>query len=639
MKRICSTLLVIVMLLGMVPCAAAAGTRDVSFEEALAADLKELGLFKGVSDTNFNLGRAPSRVEALVMLIRVLGKEQEALNGSWTHPFTDVPQWADAYIGYAFQNKLTNGVSDTEFGSGNADARTYLTFVLRALGYSDANGQDFTWSDPYTLASYVGILSDRVDLDNFWRADVVIISYAALPVPLKDGSQTLAEKLIAANVFTREQFSKIYDPDFLSNTSTPPAVTPDAPAEKDTDQKLSSQEIAEKCSKAVFYITCYGLNGEVKGNGSGFFISSDGLAVTNYHVALHCSTLSITMPNGKVYNNVAIISADKRFDLALLKVNGTGFPYLEQGDPGELKQGQRVYAIGSPLGLDNTMSEGIISNTKRVIDSMEYIQISVPIAPGSSGGALLDEYGKVIGITTAGYVNTTGDLNLAISTKWIDKLDKTSTTSYIAWDTESSYKNFQEVVEFGKFTGLQLLDYKNTPLGFFLTYDASDTYDTPLCSARENLAYALVYYHQVLLLKGFVLRNNADPMKDWYETANERVYVDASLKDGLYIYVTVEWVTQYYPSVPQLPDLAWYFLFDEVPSQTVDGARVWTYNWTHYSPDDFLFFFDLYLELLQDEGFTLISEENNSFRFEGHDLSVTVSHDDKNVSISVSPLN
>lgn len=188
-----------------------AAARDTSFEETIASDLKSLGLFKGVSETDFDLNREPSRVEALVILIRVLGKEQDALGGYWYHPFTDVPSWADSYIGYAYQNGLTNGVSETEFGAGNAGAGTFLTFVLRALGYSDANGEDFSWQDPYTLAESVGILPDCVNTDVFWRSDVALVSYAALGANLKNSVETLAEKLITAGVFTEYQFDSCYD--------------------------------------------------------------------------------------------------------------------------------------------------------------------------------------------------------------------------------------------------------------------------------------------------------------------------------------------------------------------------------------------------------------------------------------------
>lgn len=174
--------------------------------EELAAELKRLGLFQGVSDTEFDLDRAPTRVEAVIMLIRALGQEQAALSGSWSHSFEDVPAWADAYIGYAYENRLANGHSDTEFGSEDANAAMYLTFVLRALGYSDADG-DFVWTEPYALATQTGILPLSVNLDTFWRADLVRVSAAALSAKRKGSEQILAEKLIADGVFTREQYA------------------------------------------------------------------------------------------------------------------------------------------------------------------------------------------------------------------------------------------------------------------------------------------------------------------------------------------------------------------------------------------------------------------------------------------------
>ena len=164
------------------------GARDLGCAETAAQCLKELGLFRGVSETNFDLERAPSRLEALVMLIRVLGQEQQALRSTWAHPFTDVPAWADPYVGFAYENGLTNGISASLFGMQDADAATYLTFMLRALGYSDENGQDFTWDNPFSLARRVGILPECVDLEAFWRADTALVSYAALPVYLEDGT-------------------------------------------------------------------------------------------------------------------------------------------------------------------------------------------------------------------------------------------------------------------------------------------------------------------------------------------------------------------------------------------------------------------------------------------------------------------
>ncbi len=210
-RKLPARMLCLILCLSMLLAPAAAAARDTSFEEDLAMRLKGLGLFRGVSDTEFDLERAPTRLEALVMLIRLLGKEEAALSGNWRHPFTDVPRWADPYVGYAYERELTNGVSDTEFGMSSANAAVYLTFVLRALGYSDTNGQDFTWKDPYSLASQTGILPECVDTWEFWRADAVTVSYAAILARLKDSSLTLGEKLISAGAFSEAQFEQYYD--------------------------------------------------------------------------------------------------------------------------------------------------------------------------------------------------------------------------------------------------------------------------------------------------------------------------------------------------------------------------------------------------------------------------------------------
>lgn len=179
---------------------------DTAPAETQASALKQLRLFKGVSASDFDLDRAPTRTEALVMLIRILGQESEALNGTWSHPFTDVASWADKYVGYAYEKGLTKGVSATELGTGNASSDMYLTFMLRALGYDDSAG-DFTWDAPDTLAASIGILPDGVDTANFLRADVALISWAALEAKLKDGSQTLSQKLMDMKVFDPEEYA------------------------------------------------------------------------------------------------------------------------------------------------------------------------------------------------------------------------------------------------------------------------------------------------------------------------------------------------------------------------------------------------------------------------------------------------
>ncbi|MBQ9599898.1 MAG: leucine-rich repeat protein [Clostridia bacterium] len=221
MKRTLSLLICLVLCMTSVVITPVHAARDISNEEIMAQYLKDLGLFKGVSENNMDLERVPTRLEALVMLIRVLGEEKAALEGNYHHPFTDVPAWADAYVGYAYEKGLTKGVSDTQFGTQNASATTYLTFILRALGYSDVNGVDFSWDDPYALAARQGILSDTVDTDNFLRADAVTVSYLALFSHVKNTSQTLSEKLVKGGAIEAEKQQGLQTPDEIGISKEP----------------------------------------------------------------------------------------------------------------------------------------------------------------------------------------------------------------------------------------------------------------------------------------------------------------------------------------------------------------------------------------------------------------------------------
>ena len=414
-KRIIALFLCAVLLCSFASVSAFAA-RDVSLETALAKELKTLGLFRGVSDTDFDLERAPTRLEALVMLVRVLGKEDAALNGGWKHPFDDVPDWGSPYVGYAYQNHLTQGISSTKFGTANsASAAMYLTFVLRALNYSDTNG-DFTWDQPFTLAKSVGILPDRVDRTNFWRADVVLISYAALGAKLKGTATTLSDKLIGLGAFSAEQFFSVYDASKL--VSYQPEKT-----------ELNAEQIYAKCSPAVFYIEVYDRSGTATATGSGFFIDADGTAVTNYHVIEGASSAKITLSDtGKIYNIDGVYDYSAAGDWAVVKISGSGFNYLNIADSSTVVGGATVYAIGSPLGLQNSITQGIISNTNRVEDGNTYIQTSAAISHGSSGGALINKYGEVIGITSATYTEGQ-NLNLALPISVISGYRSSSVTS------------------------------------------------------------------------------------------------------------------------------------------------------------------------------------------------------------------
>ena len=204
MKHFCALLLSFVLLLSLSPAVAAA-----SSEATAAADkLYGLGLFQGKGYTAagnpvYALDDLPSRQEAVTMLVRLLGKEQAAKAGKWNIPFTDVDAWAVPYVGYAYANGLTAGTGPTTFsGSANVNAAQYLTFVLRALGYS--SDTDFQWNSPWTLSDRLGFTDGRFHSGSttFTRGDIAVISAAALDAKLKNSSDNLLTTLKEAGAIS-----------------------------------------------------------------------------------------------------------------------------------------------------------------------------------------------------------------------------------------------------------------------------------------------------------------------------------------------------------------------------------------------------------------------------------------------------
>ncbi len=176
-------------------------------------------------------------------------------------------------------------------------------------------------------------------------------------------------------------------------------------------------ELFAKFNSAVFMI--YTTDGMQGAQGSGFFISNDGLAVSNYHV-FKGSTIGaeiIKLTNDNQYKVAKVIDYDDELDFILFKVDlgGTKVNYIPIA-ASMPKVGEKAYAIGSPRGLENTFSSGEISQ----IRDNYTIQISVPIDHGSSGGALLNSHGEAIGITTAGLDDSGANLNFAMSIKVIE---------------------------------------------------------------------------------------------------------------------------------------------------------------------------------------------------------------------------
>ena len=145
-----------------------------------------------------------------------------------------------------------------------------------------------------------------------------------------------------------------------------------------------------------------------RGVGSGFILSPDGLIMTNAHVVEGADELLVTLPDKREFKG-KIVGTDKRTDVALVKIDTTGLPAVRIGDVNRLRVGEWVMAIGSPFGLENTVTAGIVSAKKRDTgDFLPFIQTDVAINPGNSGGPLINMRGEVIGINSQIYSRSGG---------------------------------------------------------------------------------------------------------------------------------------------------------------------------------------------------------------------------------------
>ncbi len=170
--------------------------------------LNSLGLFNG-TDKGYELDSQLKRSDGIAMLVRLLGKEDAAKNGKYSHPFTDVSDWLDPYVAYAYAEGLTSGTSETTYGESAMMTRAqFYTLVLRALGYTDAGETpDFTWNAPYDLAKKIGLTSSSLTNDAFTRGAAVEMFWTALNTATKENGKLLSASLVADGVFTNSELS------------------------------------------------------------------------------------------------------------------------------------------------------------------------------------------------------------------------------------------------------------------------------------------------------------------------------------------------------------------------------------------------------------------------------------------------
>ena len=389
-KRLASFLCALLLVVSAIPAASA-----LEGEAARAADtLSTLGLI----DATYDLDVTATRSQAAVLLVKLAGAEQAAAADNWIAGFRDVPASIAQEVNYAARQGWITGATAVEFRPDAAlTANAWSAFLLRMLGYSDKDG-DFTVSDAAGFAQRIGLFPIACT-GTLTQGDLYEMAADALTFSYQDGSATVIGRLVSQGAVSRSAANALG----LLN----PALT--------------ARQAADRCTAAVFRLDTYETeaywkDGISTGEASGFFISADGLAVTNYHSIQDAVRAAAVLSTGDVYEVESVIYYDPGIDIAVLRVSQTAlkghdttaFATLElaPSGTGDLRVGDTVYAIGSPLGLGLAVSSGIVSATQREVDRYDLpcVMSTADISEGSSGGALLNVYGQVVAVTSGAYV-------------------------------------------------------------------------------------------------------------------------------------------------------------------------------------------------------------------------------------------
>lgn len=438
-KRIISTLLILILVISVLPGTVLASGGLSNFVKVATY---QSGRFQDVATSKWY---APS-VQAAYEYGLINGKTSRSFD-----PDSNITLSEAVKLAVCLHSTYHNGSEN--FSNGTPWYRPYADYALKN-GIISSEYTDYT--APVTRSEFAVILAKALP-EEALAAKNNIEDNAIPDVPNTYSYSAAVYQLYRAGVLTGSNTAGVFLPnDYITRAEVSAVIARMANASFRKSITLSlnltQEQIYSKCSPAVFYIEIYDIKDTKIKTGSGFFIDDSGLAVTNYHVINGAAKAVITTSDGKEYNVAGIYDYSKDKDLALIKIDGTNFSYLEMADSDKVLTGADVYAIGSPLGYKNSFSAGLISSASRDLEGKNFIQTTAAISSGSSGGALLDKTGKVIGVTTATAINAQ-NINLALPINQIKIFDKTSlvTLESILPDIKY-YENHFPTPDFGAYT-------------------------------------------------------------------------------------------------------------------------------------------------------------------------------------------
>lgn len=355
-RKLLAVLCALALCISLLPSAAA-----LSGEERRAANrLRGLGLLEGT----VSLADAPTRTQATELMARITGAPSD---------------WAA-------------GPQET------VTANDCFALLLEALGYHEADG-DFTHEDAALFARRIGLTAQDYTTGFFTQGDLCEVVFDALTFPRRDDSGSLLDSLLDAGTVSWAQAAGLG----LLN------------------EELTARQIYDRCSAAVFQLDCW-QDGNAPSDdekiaadqsATGFFLDKTGIAVTNFHSIEYGVYAIATLVTGEQYEVEKVLYVNKPADIAILQVSRTSlkgsttsaFAHLRLPETDDIRHGDIVYSISNPLATGLAITEGIVSDPARSVDryALPSILNTASISQGSSGGALLNAYGEVIGITTGAY--------------------------------------------------------------------------------------------------------------------------------------------------------------------------------------------------------------------------------------------
>lgn len=541
-KRIISFLCAAIMLLLGTPKASAGYenfTAQRQYSTGQFLDVKETDWFeinlKSAYEFNLIDGKSSSyympesnlTIAEAVKLAACLHKMYTAGNASFeaSHP------WYNTYADYA----RGNGILDFEpenFDSPASRAQFAKIFahalpasaLTRINNVVDGGVGDVPIGSEYENAVYIlyraGVLTGSDSEGNFYpkygikRSEAAtIVARMANPTLRKRVTLTekTASKATASNTATPTLPYKRPDPLPSEPVNNPPstATTPSTSNSalhpimpSANEKKLTMDEVSRKCAPSVFKIETYNSEGSMIGTGSGVSISADGLAVTCAHVVNGCASAVAKFPNG-VDRQVRIYGLDSDNDIALLQITGASIPHIDLG--GGIEKGSTVYALGYPNGGMENIAAGKVKNPNNTDYLVTMIETSVRVFSGNSGGALLDSYGRLVGVVSSS--EQSGTPSFAVPVTLLENMDASKALSLSDYnaahkpDASLCYTGLYPVPDFGKVL--------NAPLAHSSHENGEHTFIYRKADMSADTARASLLYNQALNRNTFYIFNEA----------------------------------------------------------------------------------------------------------------------------------